>query len=208
MKELNKHILSKAIDSLPEHEPNDAIWDYIQDDLVHEFGDARLREKLQTLPSYDPPEMVWNHINSNLDGKPQSAARVISFSNWRRVSAIAASFAILMFSGWWILNTDTNTNDGLAYSTEEIDTELFKQDWDDDEGAFEELMQLCKIKLATCQEPDFQKLQAELDELNDAKIALKNALGKFGTDPNLIAQIKDLELERTDKMKKMIDKLI
>ncbi len=207
MKELNKHILTKAIDSLPEFEPPLAIWDYIEDNLTNDFSDARLREKLQTLPSYDPPELVWEGIDAGLDKQPKFGAGVIQFNNWRRIASIAATLTILLFAGWWLINAESNDN-SLAYSTEVLNEDLFKQDWDDDEGAFDELMQLCKIKIATCKEPEFQRLQEELDELNNAKIALKNALGKFGTDPNLISQIRDLELERTEKMKKMIEKLI
>lgn len=210
MKEKNKHILSEALEKLPEHEPKDSLWNFIEDDLNHSHSNQRLKEGLQALPVYDPPESVWNQIDSELIKSQNSEARIIKMGNRRRLFSIAAAVAVLMAAGWWIfgLNGGENTDSALAFSTEILDDNLMKQDWNDDEGAFDELMTLCKVKIATCQNPEFVRLQSELDELNDAKEALNQAIGKFGTNANLISQIKTLELERTEIMKEMIEKLI
>lgn len=207
MKEKNKHILTEAIQKLPEYEPKDQLWDFIQDDIIHDDSNNRMREALQRLPTYDPPELVWDQIENHLGKSTESGARIVGFSRTRRWLSVAASVAILMVAGWWI-SANSIESDELAFSVETLDDNLMKQDWNDDEGAFDELMALCKVKMMACEAPEFQKLKSELDELNDAKEALNSAIGKFGTNATLISQIKDLELDRTEIMKAMIEKLI
>jgi len=51
-------------------------------------------------------------------------------------------------------------------------------------------------------------LREELEELAGAKKALEQAIGKYGTGVELINQIKSIELERTDILEKMVDKMI
>jgi hypothetical protein len=210
MKEKNKHILRDALKNLPEHEPQDSLWDFIQDDLDYEHSDKRLKEGLQALPSYDPPDLVWENIESNLGHQVSNTSKVVVMKPRRRWLSIAAAVATLLVAGWWSIGNIGNTlsDDGLAYSTEIREDNLLKEDWNDDESAFEDLMAMCQLKVNVCKTPDFQKLQMELDELNEAKEALNHAIGKFGTDPNLISQIKVLEIDRTEIMKKMIEKLI
>ncbi|MCR9290359.1 MAG: hypothetical protein NXI23_23545 [Bacteroidetes bacterium] len=209
MKEHNKEILKTAIQNLPEYEPKDALWDFIQDDMDYDHSDQRIREGLQALPTYSPPQLVWNNIESNLSLSEESeSGRVVSINSRRRWLSIAASVAVLFVAGWWFNYLNSDGADEMAFSTEIRDDNLLKEDWNDDDGAFDDLMALCKTKVAVCKTPGFQKLQVELDELNDAKNVLNSAVGKFGTNANLISQIKDLELERTEIMKEMIDILI
>ena len=59
-----------------------------------------------------------------------------------------------------------------------------------------------------CEQPEFKQLHNELEELTSAKNELASALGDFGTDANLVTQIKEIELERNDIVKKMMVMLI
>ncbi|RMG84726.1 MAG: anti-sigma factor [Bacteroidetes bacterium] len=212
MKEKNKHILDQAIRQLPQYEPPAEIWNFIREDLDFGFENERLKEGLERLPQYDPPDTLWDEIDRKLDA-PAPTLRVVSKSRrllpafWR---TIAAAVVILLAVGLWNQTPQTQTDSAgeLSYSTEVVDEQLIKKDWNDDERAFDELMAMCKVKINTCASPDFQKLKSELDELTKAKKELDSALGRFGTDPVLITQIKNLELERTELMKAMIEKLI
>ena len=132
--------------------------------------------------------------------------------NWRKPLAIAASFA-LVFTALFLLqdnevsqlNTETIA---IQYTTEQVDDLVLVKDWKEDESDFERYQELCNIKKYICEHPEFQILQREFVELSDAVKELEYAIGEYGTDPGLISQIKEIELERTDIFKKMMVMLI
>ena len=53
-----------------------------------------------------------------------------------------------------------------------------------------------------------QSLQAELEELTMAKNSLEEALGKYGTDIDLIGQLTEIERQRTALLKQILDYFI
>ena len=92
----------------------------------------------------------------------------------------------------------------LSYAVETVDEQLFEADWDEDENLFEEINVICQTKTYSCTVPEFQILEKELQELNEAKSDLKQAINSFGKDTELISQLSEIELERTTVLKKMI----
>ena len=96
----------------------------------------------------------------------------------------------------------------ISYSREIVDASLLQRDWEQDENAFEMINRLCAGSAFTCNNPDMQSLQAELDELTEAKISLEEALGKFGTDVDLIGQLTEIERQRTALLKQILDYFI
>jgi hypothetical protein len=228
MKEINKHTLIEALASLPEYEPPRAVWDGIEGELV-------LQKKVAEMPEYEPPNLVWNNIQNDLvlqkgiaelpeyappasvwahisetlkttESKPNG--RVVSMRKWMRYAAAAAVIGIVTVIGINQFGTTATSDGQLTYSVETVDEDLLKKDWNEDEDAFEYLMNICKERVIACENPEFKSLKIELEELNDAKAMLEEAIGSYGTDANLIAEMRQIEFARTDIVKRMIDNVI
>lgn len=209
MEEHNKKTLIEALSSLPEHEPEDLLWDKIEEEMDGSGLDAVLpAQLLQSLPQYEPPDKVWAGVLQALEPEKQSA-KIVPM-NWRRTLAIAASFAALLVVFWQMNRTKQLEMNVVAinYSEETVDPSLLERDWNEDEDAFSDFLSLCDMKKEVCKQPEFQQLQSELEELGAAKLELADALGDFGTDANLVLQIKEIELQRNDLLKKMMAMLI
>lgn len=208
MEEHNKKTLIEALSSLPEYEPSEELWNNIESEIGGPDGDIVPPQLLQSLPQYEPPEAVWAGILKNLEaGKPQA---IVVMFGWRRALAVAASLALLLVV-FWQINRSTATEPqavAMNYSEENVDPMLLVRDWDEDEDAFTEFLSLCEAKKTVCEQPEFKQLQGELEELTAAKDELKTAIGEFSTDADLVLQIKEIELERTDVLKKMLAMLI
>ncbi|MCC6723583.1 MAG: hypothetical protein IT258_03675 [Saprospiraceae bacterium] len=208
MEEQNKKTLIEALSSLPEHEPKEMLWDQIEEQMEGGLEAILPMQILQSLPQYEPPAQAWEGILQRLEAeRPQ--AKIVQFG-WRKALAVAASVvlavgAYLHFSG--PKQVDANVV-ALNFSEETVDPLLLQHDWDEDEDAFSEFLSLCEAKKMLCEQPEFKQLQGELEELTAAKEELKTAIGEFSTDADLVMQIKEIELERTDVLKKMMAMLI
>ncbi len=206
MEEFNKKTLIEALSSLPDYEPKEELWDRIE--AAAEEESLLPKSAYRSLPAYDPPATVWQHIARKLDQQASEKGRVVPLV-WRRALAVAVSLAFIVFSVLMLNNQPKGTEEySLSYSTEMPDPLLVKQDWDEDEEAFQQFLEICEAKKYICEQPAFRQLQSELEELTDAKLALKEAVGDYGTDAELVTQIKEIELERTDLLKKMMVMLI
>jgi hypothetical protein len=208
MEDINKKTLIEALSSLREYSPPESVWDNIDMDMSLEDDNSSIPSAmLHNLPEYDPPESVWNSIESTLH--PQQKGRVVGM-RWRRTLAIAASLGLLICAYFLIEMEPVNQLEGIAvnYSTEVVDDLLLQKDWKEDEEAFELYKELCDAKKYICEHPEFQVLQSEFDELSGAVEELEYAIGSLGTNADLISQIKEIELERTDVFKKLMIMLI
>lgn len=207
MKEHNKKTLIEALSSLKEHEPPEDVWMNIERDMEPENTDSIPEELLKSLPEYNPPELVWKNIEKKLSEK--KTGRIIPIG-WKQSLAIAASLAFLLVF-YWQMNKKSAIepeNVSLTFSQEAVDPMLLNRDWNEDEEVFKEYLSICQEKTFICEQPEFKQLQEELEELTMAKEELAEAVGNYGTDPELILQIKEIELERTGILKKMIVMLI
>jgi hypothetical protein len=207
MEEHNKKTLIEALSALPNYEPNDELWDRIEAAAEDEL--FLPKNKLASLPTYEPPAALWQQIAQTLGHQSAPAKGRVVPIGWRRALAIAASLAFVVFSILMLNNQPTGAEEfSISYSTEMPDPLLTSQDWDEDEDAFLQFLEICEAKKYICEQPAFRQLQSELEELTEAKLALKEAVGDYGADAELITQIKEIELERTDLLKKMMVMLI
>ena len=204
MKELNKHNLIEGLTSMPEYNPPESIWDGMESKLEQISSEYPLQKAIQELPSYNPPDAVWSSIAKQL---PTANARIIKLNVvWKYAAAAIFLLGMMFILPDWLTPSDANAT--LSFSTEEIHDDVLKKDWNEDEDAYEYLMAICKEKTFACENPAFNDLKFELEELNDAKLALEEAIGGYGTNPELIAQMREIEFARTDLIKQMIDQLI
>ena len=204
MKDINKNTLIEALSMLPEYEPPVHVWESVQMQ-VEEFPPKNM---LKQMPVYQPPTRGWESILSNLESSA-NRAKIVSI-RWKQVLAVAAAMALVLFSIWRIglPKPGDDVQTAMNYSTETVDDQLLVNDWDEDEDAFVQFREICEAKKIICQQPEFVQLQTELEELTGAKEALKAAMGSYGATADLITQIKDIEMERTGILKRMMVMLI
>ncbi len=207
MKEHNKKTLVEALSSLKEHQPPDDLWMKIEDEISGEQADHIPSALLKSLPQYEPPANVWDRIEQQLAAPAKG--KIISI-RWKQALAVAASLALLLVAYWQLNKTSPIPPDNvtITYSEETVDPLLLEHDWDEDEEVFQEYLAICEGKQYICEQPEFRQMQQELEELTSAKEDLKEAVGAYGSDPELITQIKEIELERTGILKKMMVMLI
>ena len=191
MKEKNKKTLREGLDRLPTYDPPAGDWETLQHRLKVEQS---LQTAIRQLPTYDPPERVWAAIEAGL------ATRRLRI-RWRSWASVAAAIALLVIGYQWWEAAEGSGAAALAklhYSTEIVDDQLLAQVPDDaDEAYFERLLGLCQEQPIGCRRPDVRALQAELAELTEARTELRAAIGAYGTEPTLLRQLKDIELDRT-----------
>ncbi|MFK7978823.1 MAG: hypothetical protein AB8G86_02475 [Saprospiraceae bacterium] len=196
--DINHTILKKAVTQLPTYQPPDEIWLAVDKELD-------LQKEVSQLPTHQPPKLVWESIEANLVNDASSVKQPRLF--WLKRLSIAASFLLLIGASWWIINQATTT-ESFQYAQETIDVQLLEADWDEDGEALAQIEAICKAKIYTCALPEFQQLEQELEELNEAKSDLKQAIDDFGKDTQLIAQLSEVELERTTILKKMMANIL
>jgi len=155
--DLNKNSLKKAITRLPTYEPSKAIWMAIDSEL-------NLTEGIEALPQYTPTDELWKNINPQLSTKK---TKLFSLKRW----AIAATILLCLGVSFWLYQQANVAP--LSYAVETVDEQLFEADWDEDENLFEEINAICQTKIYSCTVPEFQILEKELQELNEAKSDLK-----------------------------------
>ena len=208
--ELNKNTLRKAIDQLPEYEPQPLLWDAIEEQMDARASQGRLKEALVQLRTYEPPSDLWEAISEGLDQEQeeigpevQSIRRPLGMRLLLRYAAAAVIGGALLLFGLW------PAEDPVSYSYEEqrVAKELLEHDWDTDDDAFAMVIAFCQEEAIVCQEPEFRLLKGELEELNEAREEIKAALGTYGDDLELIAQLTRIEHERSDVLKQMNSKI-
>lgn len=205
MKEKNRHIITEAINNLPQYEPKPSLWDAIDMELTIDEKEKVLRTSVQDLPNYDPPAQIWESIENQLDQDLKPVARVFSIKRW---ASVAAVFAMVSVGLWTFFNQSSKVETiEIAYSEEKVTPSLLEVNWEEDEDAFEMVAAFCKNDNLVCKIPEFKVLTDELDELNAARNELKDAMEVYGNDPELIAQLTSIEHERSDVLKQIIKKI-
>jgi hypothetical protein len=197
MDELNHNNLKSALERLPQYEPPDTIWQGIE-----------TRLPLLELPTYDAPDFVWQQIEEQLSAEenPIKTLKILRGGKFYKL-AIAASIALLVSIGFWFFKTQNIEQTTISISTEVVDNQLLKKDFDNEEHAFALVETFCKTALPVCEQPEFKTLKNELDTLNTAREELKNAIGEYAADPDLIAELTKIENERTTVLRQLVEKI-
>jgi hypothetical protein len=189
---------------LPQFKAPDNIWDKIQNELNTPEEMVPLKEALSKLPTYDAPDSIWSTIEKSLDPQAKKENGFMVFMSKPLVS-IAASLLLLIGFMAWFFNQPSATNQEVELVQYE---EVIQEDWqiqaDEDEAAFALVDQFCREKHFVCNQPEFQNLKSELDELNLACDAMKEVIGNYNDAPEMIAQLTEIEMERTEVLKKLM----
>lgn len=186
MREDNYDNLRRALDNLPEYDPQPLNWDSIDDQLN---GEPAASSKAVKLPSYSPPSGVWNQLNRNLDEQQRKRGRLRTIYRW---SARAAAAVLIFVAGYTFANYDQGPKVSYAYGEESNTVSLVSNDWNDDEESFQRVMD----QLSQIDEPELNALRLELEELTLAKQEVEDMLRAYGNDRKVIHQLVEIENQR------------
>jgi len=205
MKELNHNTLRDALHALPTYEPPFGLWDEIE--LALDADDA-LTESAHTLPLHEPPDALWQQIEARLYAvQPQKSVRIeplLRPLQRRQWWAAAATIALLVVA-WWLLRPMAEGEQmAIQISQETVNIEVQAAAQEAEDEGFDLVATLCESKAPVCEEPDFKALKSELDELTAAKTDLRTALGQYGDDPDMAAQLVQIERERSEVLRQMM----
>ena len=183
----NKNKLATKLDQLPKHTPPPSTWERLEQELL-------LEEQLAKLPTYTPPNSVWKNMEQDLPTP----------SVWKKYIAIAAAILFIVSASiFWYTATSTPSYE-LAYSQETITINMLEVELDTSEQTEEQIRIYCQVKLLACSSPEFRRLERALQELEDAKMELQAAIALVGENPDLMAQMNDIEIERSTVLQEMI----
>ena len=197
MLEKNKDKLSQLLGQLPVYQPPGEVWEQIEQSFPEKSAKG-----LERLPQYEPPERVWTKIESGLN---QKTPKPRPYLLWITAAAAVTALVWLVWSAAPLEVNSGATVSGISFSREFVDASLLQRDWEQDDEDFELVSKLCATSSFTCANPDMQTLQMELEELTEAKEALEKALGTYGADADMIAQLAQIERRRTAILKRMLD---
>jgi hypothetical protein len=119
MEEKNKEILQKALQSLPELEPDTALWNTLEKSL--DFEDA-LQKTISALPEIEPSKEGWLAIEQELtkEIRPdrQKKTQLLVYY-WLSAAACLAMCII----GWIMVKNPSTDKLTLTYSQEVVEAE-------------------------------------------------------------------------------------
>jgi len=199
MKELNHNTLQATLIRLSLYEPPASVWAGVEAALAL---DVVLTDSARQLSIYTPPAAIWENIATQLPAARPVARRV---SIWTRY-AMAAAVAAALFGAWWLLRPMTSmpAAEQIVVTQETLDQQVVAAVQENEDDAFQWVENLCASRAPVCEEPAFKELKSELDELTTAKENLYTALGQYGDDPDLTAQLVQIELARTQLLQEMM----
>lgn len=178
--------------NLPEHEPSDELWNNIEAKL----NEYTWQKVLQELPQYEPQAESWEQIEAKISHK------TISLLTWKW--AVVAAIFVLTIGLWWVRMFEGQS---IRYSEEIVSKQLLLQESDNSDADYERIMAYCKQQTYVCESPEFAALKSELTTLQEASIELKAAIGKYNTEPALIAQLAEIEQQKSEIVRKMTSKI-
>lgn len=200
MEESREKNLKDALRQLPQYRAPEFVWERIEQHLEQE---GYLHQAIAELPVYTAPDGIWNRIESGLN----KGGKIRRLSSWSW--SVAAGIAIVVTAAMGLYQwNQTRGQVSYAYREEKAVPLNSARNWDDAEADVQEVQNLfahfCKYQ---SQSEDDCVLERELKELNDAKAELKDAMAKYGEDPDLIRELSELELDRNRVVKAMVDKI-
>jgi hypothetical protein len=188
----NEHSLHEAIRHLPQYNPPENIWENLAGSL--DFP-------VDKLPEYTPPTTIWVHIEQSLP--PVQTAPAFSIQRYWKPMAAAAVGLLLLVATFFIPPAES-VESTIATRQETLDAVVSATLQEPENPAFELVQNLCKEQQPVCQQPEFQALKTDLDELTAAKNEIKSALGNYGNDTDLLAQMVAIERERTKVLEQLV----
>jgi hypothetical protein len=193
--------LLRALANLPAHEPDDATWAHIENQLA---ADTALGRAIPALPTHEPDEALWTTLVARLDAADVAttpmnapAAPVVVRRLWparavRSTLALAAS-VLLVLGIWWQVRPSASgpvvAQETLTFSEEETALPLAAPATDLlDRQGLSFIDAHCSSQPTVCQSGEFRTLRTQLQELEAQEAQLRQDARRFGTSPELLRE--------------------
>ncbi|MCE6987973.1 hypothetical protein [Dyadobacter sp. CY323] len=184
--EKNHHILKKAISKLPDYEPGEELWSALNENLAEQPLKAAVKE----LPEYEPDALLWEIISRKTIKKP-------TFTWWYAAAMVVAGLSL----GLLIYKNDAQQQ--VSYSIEKVDSRLQNEGGQVTDTQYQRLKAYCEMETLVCNSKDYRRLQEEYEKLDDASVQLRQAIGEYNTEVELIRQVTILEEQKADVLNEM-----
>jgi hypothetical protein len=217
--EADAHV-SEAVQHLPQYAPPALIWDQIETQLNLE---NRHKKPAFRILTFTPAQLL----------SAAASVAVLVAATWWMTVPVAPSEPVMAIttpaptiennipsvttpilqrtpikkktSGTPKSNENVpQTTENISWANTVVDDQLLEICREKEDEAFELVQNLCQNEVPVCEIPDFKSLKTELDELTIARNQLKEALGQFADDPDMVAQMVQIERERSEILQKLI----
>ena len=179
--------LSEAIGKLNSYEPEERIWLHIDQRL----NEIPLQHAVQKMQEYEPDESVWENIENKTI--PQKKRKIWWY-------AAAMIFTISGLAIWTSINKEATS---VSFSQESIDSRLQIDKEPATDNQYEQLISYCESETLVCNSMDFKRLKQEYEELRSASSKVKQAMGNYNTEPELMRQFSMLERGKAEVLNEM-----
>ncbi len=192
--EQNNRVLKESLKQLPKYLPDKKNWENIRTMLQY---DAMIARGLNDLPTYEPASRVWINVEKHLENSPQT------INIWKY--AIAATLAIAV-STWLVLQVVQIKSDSTyTYHSEKVLAPSPSFNWEEDEAAIDEVLQLFADNEMLRQSTAYQDTRSELMELQMAKETLQSISTNYNNQSkDLMLRLKDIENQRTALIRQLV----
>jgi len=202
--EKHKATLDAAIRSLPVHRAPEGAWTGIELGLAEAEQFDQLSEAARDLPVYDGPDHLWTNIANDLD-QPQAVRRPLWRRPWLQVAASVAILTVALGVYQWRSSPALPVM--VSVDQEMADPSLLVSDWDTEEVAVAEVVQLYQHYLNSFPDRSERNWLEEYKELSQDRQDLKAAMDRYGRDAQMINQLADIERERATILKRMAQQI-
>lgn len=199
--EKNRNSLKDALGRMQTYSPADNLWSSLEgklDEPADEQDDTPLEMAIEKLPGHTPPTQVWNQLNRKLD--ETQSAQIVRLQQRRRWLIIAASMALVIGAAAWVFR-EPPPKVTFQYAEETIQRFGVDIDWRLEGDTFAQLEEF----MDNTNDPTINKLRVEYEELSSARNDVEEMLRSYGQDPQLVRQMADIERERTDVYRQIIE---
>ena len=196
MKDKFNNNLKKVISQLPQHTPDDHLWNNICNEL--DFDD-KLRLKSKELPLIEHHKDLWTRIEKEISYISQAPVkRTKHIITWSVGIAALLLLVIVLF-------TRNSGSSEIIYSEEYIIKESFIQIGNTEmENPVDFVRQCCMQSMVKCNDPAFEKDMGRLVKL-DAEIKhIQDIIATYGESPALIKSLIIMENQKAGLVKDLL----
>lgn len=201
MRKAFDRLLEKNIDKLPKYNPEDNLWEKIEEELVVELEIISLKENLS---EHQPNDDLWNKIEDQIESKEEQLNSVVDLNKSKiylySKIAVAASLAFIIFRSILIETEDNNQiqiETELAYANEKTIEKT-------DEELIEQLEVLCTKHKEVCSSQTFEEKYKLVHQLNSELKELKEAISFLGESPEIIQSMKKIQILKSETINELL----
>lgn len=201
--EKNRTTLDRALAELRVLEAPEHNWPAIAGRLDEADDFDRLTLAARQLPVRKAPEHNWPAIAARLEApvRPMRPWWTKPAAGWAAAVALAVTMA-------WLFGPDTTSTEVMiTVRTETVDPHLLGNDWETDEAAIAEVVNLYQQQHPVFRIDEGRDWLSELAELNAARLELLEAMEQFGRDAVLLKELADIERDRSQILQEMAQRI-